>query len=196
MNLVQASELAARRHNAAIFAPLNFHLEPGQYLEVTGANGSGKTTALRILAGLYDQYDGEYSCDSAMYCGHRLGLDPLLNAVENLTWLCHLEDLSPSKGDLLHALERVGMAQVGLQPVGQLSQGQQRRVRMAHWLLSATQVWLLDEPLNALDGLARSLVAQLVDDQLASGGVVVCATHMKVELNAPVEQIQIEGVVA
>ena len=196
MKLIQADGLAARRQNSAIFKPLTFTLETGQYLQVSGPNGSGKTTALRVLAGLYDQYDGTFTCESVMYCGHRLGLDPLLNAVENLNWLCHLEDITVSRNDLLQALDRVGMAQLGLQAVGQLSQGQQRRVRMAHWLLSRARIWLLDEPLNALDSLARSLVAALVDEHLAAAGAVVCATHLDVAVTAPVQHIQIEAAVA
>ncbi len=193
MTLVQARDLAAKRHNTALFKALSFTLQGGEYLEITGPNGSGKTTLLRVLAGLFDQFDGEYTCERVMYSGHRLGLDPLLNGLENLTWLSQLEDRNPNTDELLAALERVGMAERALQPVAQLSQGQQRRIRMAHWLLSSASVWLLDEPLNALDSGGRGLVSALIDEHLTNSGAVVCATHLALQLTGPVQAVVLEA---
>ena len=192
MTLLRVQAFAAKRRNAALFKPLNWTLQAGQYLEITGANGSGKTTLLRVLAGLYDQYEGEFHASSPLYSGHRLGLDPLLSAVENLRWLGHLNDQNLSNEQLLTALRRVGVVQQAVRPVGQLSQGQQRRVGMAYWLLSTASVWLLDEPLNALDSGGRSLVTELVEQHLAAAGAVVCATHLPLGLSGQ-QVIQLEA---
>lgn len=185
MTQLVLDSLSVIRANQALFDPISLSLSPASYLEVSGANGSGKTTLLRTLAGLYEQYDGVYEAGATLYCGHRLGLDPLLSPIENLQWLLHLSDqneASFSFEQLVDALADVGLAERGLDPVGKLSQGQQRRVAMCWWSLSNAMVWLLDEPLNALDQDGRELVYKLVSEHVGKQGIVVCASHLPLQL--------------
>ena len=185
-----------KRRNQALFDPISLTLNTGSYLEVTGTNGSGKTTLLRTLAGLYDQFDGTYQCAPSLYCGHRLGLDPLLSPLENLQWLLHLSDqssLASSIDLLVNALNKVGLAPRGMDPVSTLSQGQQRRVAMAWWSLSKSSVWLLDEPLNALDNDGRALVNSLISGQLANNGIVICASHLPLQIDGSTSHLRLQA---
>ena len=147
---------------------VDLELRSGGVVELLGPNGSGKTTLLRCLAGLNIDFRGELQCRTAVaYVAHRTGLNPALSAVENLAWYAALSTsdtvletkqagtASSADDALREALHEV-LAQVGVDhvadaPCGQLSAGQQRRVMLARLLVDPALLWLLDEPLTALD---------------------------------------------
>ena len=177
MSLLTLQALASRRAEHVLFSPLTSKVEPGDYVEVVGVNGAGKSTLLRTLAGLHQQFVGSFECAPFLFAGHRLGLDPLLTGVENLVWFCRLSSGEITSEEIHSALERVAVLSVSRRHVGQLSHGQQRRVVMAKWLLTDSPVWLLDEPLNALDQAGQDLLVEIIDEHCQEGGSVLCATH-------------------
>jgi heme exporter protein A len=176
------SELVCKRDGHALFAPLSVRLGAGDCVELLGANGSGKTTLLRTLAGLYSQYDGSYECSDFIFQGHRMGLDELMTPLENLAWYGTLEGLALSEDELHDALVAVGMIKFALKPCQRLSQGQQRRVAMARWLLSRAQLWLLDEPYTSLDTSGQDLLNEVLGAHCAQGGAVLAATHVPLKV--------------
>lgn len=176
--MLSASNLISQRGGMDVFKSINFELKAGQCVEVLGDNGAGKTTLLRTLAKIHTQYNGHFRCDNFLYQGHRLALDELLNAVENLTWHGHLRGQVRSEEQIFSALDRVEMSRNSLSPCAQLSQGQQRRVAMARWLLSVAGVWILDEPVTALDQSGQELLVQILNQHCAGGGAVLYSTHV------------------
>ena len=174
---LELTTLACQRGGRVLFAKLNLVLGPGTCLELLGANGAGKSTLLRTLAGLHSQYQGSFHGPSAVYQGHRLGLDELMTPLENLAWFAGLESCVFDQHKALTLATRLGILPLVHTPCGKLSAGQQRRVAMIRWILSPRRVWLLDEPLTALDIDAQSLLNEIIAEYCASGGIVVCATH-------------------
>ena len=180
--LLVARKLTYERDGVPVFKAVDLELCPGGIVEVLGPNGSGKTTLLRCLARLNVDFRGELQCRvEVAYTAHRSGLNPALTAIENLAWYAALSSVdTAAEGvtDQLHdALSRVGVDRGADAPCGQLSAGQQRRVMLARLLVDPAPLWLLDEPLTALDRAGRALVGELIDGHRAAGGAVVCATH-------------------
>ena len=187
---LQAEKLALRRGSRLLVENLSFSLTNGQALVVTGANGTGKSTLLRGLAGFLPPVAGqahlevgagaqETIASHAHYVGHQEGSKPALSARENLTfWQAMLalpgltSDLTPEA-----ALKRLGVPQVADLPVAYLSAGQKRRVGLARLLLAPRPVLILDEPLTALDAAGQALLTNLMKDHLKMGGMVIAATH-------------------
>ncbi|MEC8348028.1 MAG: heme ABC exporter ATP-binding protein CcmA [Pseudomonadota bacterium] len=180
--MLTLNALSCERDGRALFVPLDLTVSPGDYIEVMGANGVGKSTLLRTLAGLYSQYSGEYETTSFLYQGHRLGLDGLLSPLENLAWFAGLEGQQGDRDSLLSALAETGVLVKAFAPCNTLSAGQQRRTAMARLLVSERTLWLLDEPLTALDVSAQNLLRHILAEHCANGGAVVCATHNPIEV--------------
>jgi heme exporter protein A len=157
-----------------LFRELGLTLGGGACLELRGPNGSGKSTLIRAIAGLYPDYTGTIEAAESLYLGHRLGINALLTARENLRWYAALR---PGGVRVDQALERVGMAGFERVACQQMSAGQQRRVGLARLILCPAALWLLDEPLTALDQRGQRLVRELIEAQLGGGGAVLCATH-------------------
>ena len=176
--MLQTSNLTCQRDGRTLFAKLNMRLDKGDYLELTGPNGSGKSTLLRCMAGLFVDYDGDIRVSDYQYLGHRLGISQVLTAGENLIWMAGLVGRDTTA--INETLERVGLAGFADVLCSQMSAGQQRRVALARLLLCEAQVWLLDEPLTALDSAGVKLIQSLVADQRLHG-CVVCATHQSLE---------------
>ena len=192
--LLVARKLTYERDGLPVFEAVDLELCSGGVVELLGPNGSGKTTLLRCLAGLNIDYCGELQCSTAVaYVAHRSGLNPALSAVENLAWYAALStpdsDLETKQAGtanspddaLRESLSRVGVDHVADAPCGQLSAGQQRRVMLARLLVDPALLWLLDEPLTALDQAGRGLVEELIDGHRGAGGAVVCATHQRLD---------------
>lgn len=182
--LLQIRNLTCERDGRPLFADLNLHLAAGQLVELTGPNGSGKSTLLRCVTGLYPDYSGSIESAPFNYLGHKPGISPLLTAQQNLRWYAGLAG-SPGTGNpvaVTAALERVGLAGYELSRCQNLSAGQQRRVALARLLVGASALWLLDEPFTALDSAGHALVRELLAEQLAQGGAVLCATHQPLEV--------------
>jgi heme exporter protein A len=186
---IQAERLQLWRGERLVLAGIDLEVGAGEMLQVTGANGSGKTSLLRTLCGLVQLEDGRVlwagrnvyedlqAFHSQMaYLGHEPPLKADLTARENLQyWVGIRRPLGTA--DITAALERVGAGAWGDQPVRTLSAGQKRRVALAGVILFAAPLWLLDEPATHLDAEGQRLVGTLIDEQLSSGGVVIVAVH-------------------
>lgn len=187
--LCDAAGLRCERGGRELFRDLSFTLERGTLLELRGPNGSGKSTLLRALAGLYPDVEGDIETGALAYFGHRGGLSPSLTVAENLAWFLGLAGSDTT--DLSALLRRVDVPYPD-RLLAQLSAGQQRRVGLARLLMTsvAKPLWLLDEPLTALDSAGEALVGELIEEHLAAGGGVVCATHQDLPL-APGARIEL-----
>ena len=171
---VEVAQLTCQRDGRELFGALDFKLNTGECLEVTGANGSGKSTLLRCVAGLFTDYAGTIETASTLYLGHKLGLNLLLTAEQNMRWY---QGLCGTVDSIDEVLDRVGMAGYAKVSCQNMSTGQQRRIGLARVLIGQCPLWLLDEPLTALDTAGRELVADLIEEHLRASGSVICATH-------------------
>jgi heme exporter protein A len=186
---LRASSIAIERGGRRLFHGLSFEVAAGQALVVTGPNGSGKSSLLRAIAGLLSLAAGRISLEGgaaetsvgeqAHYFGHLDALKGALTVAENLEfWAAILAGPSPQGSlSVAAALERVGLAHVADLPAHALSAGQKRRAALARHLAAARPLWLLDEPASALDGGAQTRLGEIMRDHLASGGLIVAATH-------------------
>lgn len=181
--MLQISNLAAARNGQRIFRPISLSCSEAGCVEITGENGAGKTTLLRTLAGLHTQFEGAFEIGSRLYQGHRIGLDESLTGLQNLAWYAALADRKDGETDVLEALRRVDMLALAMTPIGRLSQGQQRRIAMARWLLDDAEVWLLDEPLTSLDRRGQNLIVELIEDAITNGTLVVYTTHTSLNIS-------------
>ncbi len=193
-----------------VFAELDFEASSGELLTVVGANGSGKTSLLRMIAGLLSVAGGSIGLEGgdaeltlpeqAHYLGHRDALKPALSVLENLSfWRDFLGGEPSGTGASLPREGLLGdkLAEVGLDhaihlPAAYLSAGQRRRLSIARLLAVRRPIWLLDEPTNALDVAGQSLFARLMDDHLQRGGLIVAATHAPLGIAA--RELRIGGV--
>jgi heme exporter protein A len=196
--MLEARQLECTRGERRLFSDLNFKLGRGQLLRVAGANGSGKTSLLRIMCGLLAPSAGElrwrgkpirsereeYS-RNLVFIGHLNALKDDLTALENLQVAAALAGMSAEAERMLAALERFGVAHCAELPAKVLSQGQRRRVALARLELSAAvPLWILDEPFSALDVAAVMELEGLLAAHLATDGMVVLTTHQEVQVVA------------
>jgi heme exporter protein A len=195
--MLEAIELAARRGSSRLFSSLSFSVEPGCALFVTGANGTGKTTLLRILAGLGAPFAGKVRWrgvdvapfaqslrEDVAYGGHLPALKDELTAEENLALLVALTGDAVEPAKLREALASVSLERQARLPARALSQGQRRRLGLARLALSRRPLWLLDEPATALDTAGIALLKRLLTGHLEHGGSALVATHQALELPA------------
>jgi heme exporter protein A len=168
-----------------VFSGLDFEASSGEALAVIGANGSGKTSLLRMIAGLLVVAGGSIGLEGGEteltlpeqvhYLGHRDALKPALTVLENLAFW--RDFLGGEVFDASANLTAVGLDHAKHLPAAYLSAGQRRRLSIARLLTMRRPIWLLDEPTNALDAAGQSLFAGLMGDHLTRGGLIVAATH-------------------
>lgn len=193
--MLEISNLACTRGDHLLFSGLSFSLSAGELLQVEGANGSGKTSLLRTLCGFMMPTAGEvkwrgqniHDLDEdyyaeMVYLGHLNAIKDELNALENLRIGAGLAGCVVSDDQIIAALHRMGLRRRETLPVKVLSQGQRRRVALARLLFSNAALWILDEPLTALDVGAVNLMQDLIGEHLANKGMVIYTTHQPLEV--------------
>jgi heme exporter protein A len=180
------------RGGREVFSGLDFEAASGEALAVTGPNGSGKTSLLRLIAGLLTMAEGSIGLEGGEtelslpeqvhYLGHRDALKPALSVLENLCFWQNF--LGGEVSDPSRTLATVGIDHTAHLPAAYLSAGQRRRLSIARLLATRRPIWLLDEPTSALDGSAQGLFAGLMRDHLGRGGLIIAATHAALGIEA------------
>ena len=169
---LSATDLACRRGERVLFRGLSLALTPGQAAQVAGANGIGKSSLIRILAGLLRPYAGSVAGDGAIgLIDERPALDPQLPLGRALAFWQRMD------GAADNAMARLGLANLLDVPVRYLSTGQKKRAALARLIGQGAPLWLLDEPLNGLDTEAIGRVEALAGEHCAGGGICVIASH-------------------
>lgn len=191
--LLTVNNLSCQRGYTQLFSKLNFTLNKGEILRITGENGKGKTSLLRIIAGLgtadtgiitLKQQKNNDNCyqNNIVYLGHQNALVLELTALDNLLFLVHLKQKCSIK-QAKDALDKMGLEYYYNEPCAKLSAGQKRRVLLAILCIIKRPLWLLDEPFTALDTKGVDLIEKLVLDFTNSGGACIFTTHQKTCLN-------------
>ncbi|MBF7982862.1 MULTISPECIES: cytochrome c biogenesis heme-transporting ATPase CcmA [Rahnella] len=209
--MFEALNLSCVRDERTLFSGLSFTVLPGEMVQIEGRNGAGKTSLLRILAGLSSPDAGEVRWQGVstrrqrdvfhqelLYLGHQPGIKSVLTAFENLAF--YLSVSSPSvRGDaaaeaIYQALENVGLLGYEDVTVAQMSAGQQRRVALARLWLSNAPLWILDEPLTAIDKQGVATLIALFEQHAEQGGMVLLTTHQDLQgVNRDVRKIRLTG---
>ncbi len=186
---LKAVDLACERDWRLLFEHLDVAVKPGDMLQVSGPNGSGKTSLLRLLAGLMRPTAGDVLihgqsihqrrsdlASNLLWLGHAAGIKGLLTAEENLNWLAALHQ-GASREQICQALADIGLQGFEDVPCHTLSAGQQRRVALARLYLETPALWILDEPFTALDKSAVTQLERHLAQHCERGGMVVFTTH-------------------
>lgn len=195
--MLEALNVGCVRGERLLFSDINFSLLPGNVVQLTGANGSGKTSLLRIVCGLLAPTEGEirwqgtnirslgedYS-KSLSYVGHRNGVKEELTPIENLRISNGLAGISLTPAEAKTALEKIGLTGRDILPARLLSEGQRRRLALARLLTSGARLWILDEVLTSLDRSAVAIMKSLIGEHLQNGGMAIIATHQELDLSA------------
>lgn len=187
--LLTGSRLSCIRSGRQVFTGLDFTVESGQALLLLGRNGAGKSSLLRMIAGLLRAAAGDLAAEGgdtelslaeqAHYLGHLDAVKPSLTVLENLNfWAEYL-----GRGATEASLAAVGLDSLADLPAAFLSAGQRRRLSLARLIAAPRPIWLLDEPTSALDAAAQARLAELMRDHLAGGGIIVAATHGPIGLD-------------
>lgn len=201
--LMSANDLCLLRGDRCLFQHVEFALNSGELLFVAGANGSGKTSLLRGIAGLLDFETGHVTWDGKrirdayqlfrselVWLSHRVGFKEELNLLENLQFESALR--ASSMDQAATVIDRLSLAGLGSLPFRYLSAGQQRRVALARMVLANARLWMMDEPFTNLDKGGQALVAELISEHLGGGGLCIVASHQTVEIDAPTKRLTLQ----
>ena len=189
MSKLIVNNLSCQRGYKLLFENLSFELNSGEVLKVSGPNGSGKTSLMKILAGLSSFETGSIDYDDTkinserynldfLYLGHLAALSPELSCLENLKYTMRLGNDSLDL-DFSDALKKVGLEKFENELIGKLSAGQKKRIALSLLFITQSKVWLLDEPFSALDSKAIKIIETRVEDHCNSGGICILTTHQE-----------------
>ena len=196
--MLTVQQVTAIRDDRVLFAQLSFEAKSGDLIQIEGRNGTGKTTLLRIIAGLGDKEEGDILWEGTdverdrdtfhqnlLFLGHQTGVKKDLSGLENLQFYQSVFGLSHDRQTLFDALAQVGLAGREDIPVSQLSAGQQRRVALARLWLTNQKLWILDEPLTAIDKQGVKVLESLFLSHANQGGIVLLTTHQDMFIDNP-----------
>lgn len=201
--LLAVHQLSCERDERVLFSRLDFAIHAGEILQLEGPNGVGKTSLMRLLAGLLPHAEGEICwqgkpiaaqqeefLQSMLFIGHLAGIKAELTPLENLAWFAAMEGLDDE------ALLEQALCQVGLQgyedhPCQRLSAGQKRRVALARLLFTQRRLWLLDEPFTALDKAGVIAMEALLVNHAQQGGAVILTSHHALETLPGLRQVHL-----
>lgn len=190
---LETEQLACQRGDKILFTDLSLRFESGDFVQIEGHNGIGKTSLLRILTGLAQPLRGKVRWNSALisqcredyaqqllYLGHAAGIKPELTPWENLKFYQQVSQCEQGDEAIWRALEMVGL--LGREDIAasQLSAGQQKRVALARLWLSKASLWILDEPFNAIDKHGVKMLTQHFEQHAQQGGIVILTSHQEI----------------
>lgn len=184
--MLSVEGLVIQRNEIPLSGPLSFSLSEGDIIHLKGPNGAGKTTLMKTLLGLVSYSKGEINWDRGLspdeigYVGHKLALTPELTVKENL---CYLQFGENGIGDIDKAIDNVGLSHLSDAFVASLSEGQKKRAALARFYYLKKTLWILDEPLSALDVAHQDLFLKMLEAYLARGGMVILSSHQAIALN-------------
>ncbi len=195
--MLEVRNLGCTRGQRRLFSNLNFCLQPGALLQILGPNGSGKTSLLRMICGLFAPAEGEIRWQGANihslgeeyfaslnYIGHRNAVKEELSSVENLRVSSNLAGAEVSREDAKGILVKFGLGEREDLPARLLSEGQRRRSALARLLSIPRVLWVLDEVLTSLDQSAVIFLKSLIEEHLNQGGMAIIATHQELVFSA------------
>jgi heme exporter protein A len=191
--LLHAKKLTCIREDRLLFDELDFFVNPGDIIQIEGENGSGKTSLLRILAGLSQPYSGdvlyknenindveeEYKED-LLFLGHLVGIKGEMTSIENLSFYFTMHGLDPERAE--SSLEHVNLYGFEDALASHLSAGQHRRIALARLLQSQSSLWILDEPFSAIDKAGVKKLEGLFLQHAKNGGAVILTTHQDLSI--------------
>ena len=197
--------LTFARGERALFEDLDFKLTDGSALRVIGSNGSGKTSLLRIVAGLSRPDLGSlHWCGRIVrglspdflkainFLGHDDGLKRQLTGLENLAFTLSLMGASVTSTRIEETLEKIGLGEIKHLPVESMSAGQRRRIALARLEFTGhRKLWILDEPFTSLDVKAIQWLAQKLSDHIRLGGILIFTTHQDIDLLSDAAEIRL-----
>lgn len=201
--MLEVRELACERGERSLFSGLSLNLCAGETLELQGANGAGKSTFLRIIAGLAESYSGELNWQGqeirrnrvdyhrqSFFLGHRSGVKPVLSVIENLRCLTELKN-NYCENRAQRALQRLQLEGYATTPCYRLSAGQQKRVSLASLLTTDATLWILDEPFTALDSAGAEQLELMLAAHCEAGGIAVVASHQRLADRSGMQRLQL-----
>ena len=190
---LQLEQLACQRGDRVLFTDLSLQFQSGDFVQIEGHNGIGKTSLLRILAGLAQPVEGKVRWNSdeiikqreeyhyqLLYLGHHSGVKPELTAWENLKFYQQISQGQQGTDILWDVLETVGLLGREDLPAAQLSAGQQKRIALARLWISEAPLWILDEPFTAIDKKGVEVLTALFENHAKNGGMVILTSHQEV----------------
>jgi heme exporter protein A len=200
---LSATDLACRRGGRDVFAGVSFSVASGESLTIRGRNGAGKSSLLRMVAGLVRVAGGQLSLEGgdpeltlgeqAHYLGHLDALKPSLSVEENLRFWSGF--LGAAAIDLSEPLRAVGLDTLSDLPAAYLSAGQRRRLSIARLITVERPLWLLDEPTSTLDAAAQVRLGEIMQAHLAGDGIILAATHGPLQLDGA-RELNLDGISA
>ena len=201
------TKLGCVKGGRQLFKNVDCELTPGHWLYVAGANGVGKTSLLRMVCGLAPIETGDILWNGTpihaqrdayrqdlCYLGHLNALQESMTVDENLAFITALGGIAPDRAQTQEVLSRFGLRGRSKQLVRHLSQGQKRRVALSRLVLSPARLWVLDEPYVAMDEGGITMLADLIADHLAAGGMAVLTSHQRVAIgNVPAQMLELQA---
>lgn len=203
--LLSTKGLGCTRDDRVLFADLDLAVAAGEVVQIQGANGSGKTSLLRILCGLNSDFSGDIFWQGEpvrtqqlafragiFYLGHSPAIKKVLTPLENLRWFCASQGHGTDE-DILTALARFGLEGYEDFPCYQMSAGQQRRVSLSRLSLTPARLWILDEPFTALDKSGVDMLEHYLARHAAEGGAVILSTHHSLQMPCAVKNVNLDA---